>query len=90
MGRLAQGQASAAMVSMQAPLQAPDVGRETMLTDIWETPEVLRGLLHLAVFREPVASIEIQKDRSGAPQLILKKSGTIGLSWIIIFTSLHV
>ena len=36
------------MVSMQAPLQAPDIGRETMLTDIWETPEVLRGLLHLA------------------------------------------
>jgi len=47
MGRLAQGQASAAMVSMQAPLQAPDVGRETMLTDIWETPEVLRGLLQV-------------------------------------------
>ena len=36
-----------AMVSMQAPLQAPDTGRETMLTDIWETPEVLRRLLHL-------------------------------------------
>lgn len=49
--RLAQGQAPLSlrlMVSMQAPLQAPDIGRETMLTDIWETPEVLRGLLHLA------------------------------------------
>lgn len=32
---------------MQAPLQAPDVGRETMLTDIWGTPDVLRNLLQV-------------------------------------------
>ncbi|CAJ1439633.1 unnamed protein product [Effrenium voratum] len=35
-----------AQAQMQAPVQAFDlVGSETMLTDIWETPEVLRRLL---------------------------------------------
>lgn len=46
------GLAKSGMVSMQAPLQAPHVmGKESMLTDIWETPQVLRRLLPLGIIK---------------------------------------
>lgn len=46
------GLAKSGMVSMQAPLQAPHVmGKESMLTDIWETPQVLWRLLPLGIIK---------------------------------------